>query len=110
MLDDCTLYHKQLLTHHTRRLRYLQHSYNPVCGCRRSEGAAIMPIYQSATFGHHGFLGSRPEGEFTCYYTRPADNPNHRVGTAECRPWAQQLRVCLLLAICVCECRCLERN
>lgn len=45
----------------------------------RSEGAAIVPIYQTATFGYHGCLGSRPTEQFTSNYTRPADNPNHKV-------------------------------
>lgn len=45
----------------------------------RSEGAAIMPIYQTATFGYHGCVGERPSSNFRSDYTRPADNPNHKV-------------------------------
>jgi len=50
--------------------------YLAVC---RSEGAAVLPIYQTATFGYHGILGGRPQGEYECWYTRPANNPNHMV-------------------------------
>jgi len=49
----------------------------------RSEGAAVLPIYQTATFGYHGILGGRPQGEYECWYTRPANNPNHMVLAAK---------------------------
>lgn len=38
----------------------------------------IVPIFQTATFGHHG-PEPRPADTYNCVYTRPADNPNHKV-------------------------------
>jgi cystathionine beta-lyase/cystathionine gamma-synthase len=49
-------------------------------GTELVKGAAVTPIFQSATFGHRG---DGPEEDVA--YLRPADTPNHAVSICSSR-------------------------